>query len=125
MTTLEGSTALVTGATAGIGQAVALQLGQLGAGVIVHGRSAERGTEVVREIQNGGGNARFIAADLANADDVRRLAAEAGPVDILINNAGVYKFGATADTDDAFFDEHVNINLRAPYILVQIGRAHV
>ena len=118
-TTLEGSTALVTGATAGIGRAVALQLGQLGAEVIVHGRSAERGDKVVQEIQNAGGKARFIAADLADADDVRRLAAEAGPVDILINNAGVYKFGATADTDDAFFDEHVNINLRAPYILVQ------
>src|SRR5271168_4382777 len=118
-TTLEGSTALVTGATAGIGRAVALQLGQLGAEVVVHGRSAERGAEVVQEIQNAGGNARFIAADLADADDVRRLAAEAGPVDILINNAGVYKFGATADTDDTFFDEHVNLNLRAPYILVQ------
>ena len=37
----------------------------------------------------------------------------------MINNAGIYKFGATADTDDAFFDEHVNLNLRAPYILVQ------
>jgi NAD(P)-dependent dehydrogenase (short-subunit alcohol dehydrogenase family) len=117
--TLEGSTALVTGATAGIGRAAALQLGRLGADVVVHGRSAERGAEVVQEIQNAGGKARFVAADLADADDVRRLAAEAGPVDILINNAGVYKFGATADTDDAFFDEHVNINLRAPYILVQ------
>jgi NAD(P)-dependent dehydrogenase (short-subunit alcohol dehydrogenase family) len=119
MTTLEGSTALVTGATAGIGRAVVLQLGQIGAEVIVHGRSADRGAEVVREIQNAGGKARFIGADLGNADDVRRLAAEAGPVDILINNAGVYKFGATVDTDDAFFDEHVNLNLRAPYILVQ------
>jgi NAD(P)-dependent dehydrogenase (short-subunit alcohol dehydrogenase family) len=119
MTTLEGSTALVTGATAGIGRAVALQLGQLGAEVIVHGRNADRGAEVVREIQNAGGKARFIGADLGNADDVRRLAAEAGPVDILINNAGVYKFGATVDTDAAFFDEHVNLNLRAPYILVQ------
>ncbi len=118
-TSLEGSTALVTGATAGIGRAVALQLGQLGAEVLVHGRSAERGAEVVREIQNAGGKARFIAADLADAHDVRRLAAEAGSVDVLINNAGVYKFGATADTDDAFFDEHININLRAPYILVQ------
>jgi NAD(P)-dependent dehydrogenase (short-subunit alcohol dehydrogenase family) len=118
-TTFEGSTALVTGATAGIGRAVALQLGQLGAEVIVHGRSADRGAEVVREIQNARGKARFIAADLADADDVRRLAAEAGAVEILINNAGVYKFGATADTDDAFFDEHVNLNLRAPYILVQ------
>ena len=94
-TTLEGSTALVTGATAGIGRAVALQLAQLGAEVIVHGRSAERGAKVVQEIQNAGGKARFIAADLGDADDVRRLAAEAGPVDILINNAGVYKFGAT------------------------------
>jgi NAD(P)-dependent dehydrogenase (short-subunit alcohol dehydrogenase family) len=118
-TTLEGSTALVTGATAGIGRAVARQLAQLGAEVIVHGRSEERGAKVVQEIQNAGGKARFIAADLSDADDVRRLAAEAGPIDILINNAGVYKFGATADTDDAFFDEHVNLNLRAPYILVQ------
>jgi short-subunit dehydrogenase len=118
-TTFDGSTALVTGATAGIGRAVALQLAQQGAEVIVHGRSAERGAEVVQEIQNAGGKARFIAADLADADDVRRLATEAGQVDILINNAGVYKFGATADTDDAFFDEHININLRAPYILVQ------
>jgi NAD(P)-dependent dehydrogenase (short-subunit alcohol dehydrogenase family) len=118
-TTLEGSTALVTGATSGIGRAVALQLGQLGAEVVVHGRSAERGAKVVQEIQNAGGKARFVAADLSDADDVRGLAAEAGPVDILINNAGVYKFGATADTDDAFFDEHVNLNLRAPYILVQ------
>ena len=119
MTTLDGSTALVTGATAGIGRAVALQLGRLGSEVIVHGRSAERGAEVVQQIQNGGGKARFIAADLGSADDARRLATEAGPVDILINNAGIYKFGATVDTDDAFFDEHVNTNLRAPYILVQ------
>jgi NAD(P)-dependent dehydrogenase (short-subunit alcohol dehydrogenase family) len=117
--TLEGSTALVTGATAGIGRAIALQLAGLGAEVVVHGRSAERGAETVREIEKAGGKARFVAADISDADDVRRLAAEAGSVDVLVNNAGVYKFGATADTDDAFFDEHVNINLRAPYILVQ------
>jgi NAD(P)-dependent dehydrogenase (short-subunit alcohol dehydrogenase family) len=116
--TLRGSTALVTGATAGIGRVVALQLAGLGAEVIVQGRDAERGAKTVQDIQNAGGTARFIAADLSDPDDVRRLTAEAGPVDILINNAGVYKFAATADTDDAFFDEHVNLNLRAPYILV-------
>ncbi|CPR11326.1 short-chain dehydrogenase/reductase SDR [Mycobacterium bohemicum DSM 44277] len=118
-TTLAGSIALVTGATSGIGREVALELAGRGAEVVVHGRSAERGADVVREIENAGGRARFIAADLGSADDVRRLAAEAGRVDILINNAGIYRFGGTADTDDASFDEHVNINLRAPFILVQ------
>ncbi|WP_433191805.1 SDR family NAD(P)-dependent oxidoreductase [Nocardia sp. CA-107356] len=117
--TLEGSTALVTGATAGIGRAIALQLAARGADVVVHGRSIERGAEVVQEIADTGGRARFISADLGAADDVRRLAAQAGAVDILINNAGVYKFATTADSDDAFFDEHINLNLRAPYILMQ------
>ncbi len=118
-TTFAGSSALVTGATSGIGREIALQLARGGAEVVVHGRSAERGAKVVNEIENAGGKARFIAADLNDGDDVRRLAAEAGSVDILINNAGIYEFGATSDTDDATFDEHVNINLRAPYILVQ------
>ncbi len=117
--TLTGSTALVTGATSGIGREVAVQLARRGAEVVVHGRSAQRGAEVVREIENAGGKARFNPADLGDADDVRRLAAEAGPVDILVNNAGIFKFGETAETDDADFDEHVNVNLRAPYILVQ------
>ncbi|OBJ35593.1 short-chain dehydrogenase [Mycobacterium colombiense] len=117
--TLEGSTALVTGATAGIDCAIALQLAALGAEVVVHGRSAERGAKVVQKIENSGGKGRFIAADLGDADDVRRLAAAAGAVDILINNAGIYRFAATAESDDAFFDEHINVNLRAPYILVQ------
>jgi NAD(P)-dependent dehydrogenase (short-subunit alcohol dehydrogenase family) len=118
-TTLAGSTALVTGATSGIGREIALQLAERGADVVVHGRSAERGAKAVRDIENAGGKARFVAADLNSADDVRRLAAEAGQLDILINNAGIYKFGGTLDVHDAIFDEHVNINLRAPYILVQ------
>lgn len=118
--TLEGSTALVTGATSGIGRAIALQLSALGAEVVVHGRSVERGSMLVEEVKKTGGNARFVAADLEDADDVRRLAAEAGPVDILINNAGVYRFAATAESDDSFFEEHINVNLRAPYILVQL-----
>jgi NAD(P)-dependent dehydrogenase (short-subunit alcohol dehydrogenase family) len=117
--TLAGSTALVTGATSGIGHEIALELAARGAEVVVHGRSAERGAKTVCEIENAGGKARFVAADLTEADEVRRLAAEAGAVDILINNAGIYKFGGTVDVDDATFDEHVNVNLRAPYILVQ------
>jgi NAD(P)-dependent dehydrogenase (short-subunit alcohol dehydrogenase family) len=118
-TILAGSTALVTGATSGIGREIALQLAQRGAEVVVHGRSAERGAKTVCEIEDAGGKGRFVAADLNNANDVRRLAAQAGRVDILINNAGIYKFGGTVDLDDVTFDEHVNVNLRAPYILVQ------
>ena len=118
-TSLVGLTALVTGATSGIGRAVALQLAEHGAEVVVHGRSAERGAKAVRDIENIGGKACFVAADLNDADSVRRLATEAGAVDILINNAGIYKFGGTLNVDDATFEEHVNVNLRAPYILVQ------
>ncbi|MCV7027760.1 SDR family NAD(P)-dependent oxidoreductase [Mycobacterium sherrisii] len=117
--TFAGSTALVTGATSGIGREIALELARQGAEVVVHGRSAERGAKVVQDIENIGGTARFVAADLNDADDVRRLAAETGPVDVLINNAGIYQFGATASTGDAVLDEHINVNLRAPYILVQ------
>jgi NAD(P)-dependent dehydrogenase (short-subunit alcohol dehydrogenase family) len=116
---LNGSTALVTGATAGIGEATAIRLAGLGASVIVHGRSADRGASVVKEIQAGGGQARFLAADLSDADSVRRLAGEAGDVDILVNNAGVYQFGSTADVDDATFDLHINTNFRAPFLLVK------
>jgi NAD(P)-dependent dehydrogenase (short-subunit alcohol dehydrogenase family) len=116
---LTGKTALVTGATAGIGYAIAQQLAAEGADVIVHGRNAERGAKAVQAIENAGGKARFIAADVSEAADVRRLADQAGAVDILVNNAGIYRFAPTFDTTDADFDDQLNTNLRAPYVLVQ------
>ncbi|GFG54290.1 short-chain dehydrogenase [Mycolicibacterium agri] len=117
--TFDGSTALVTGATAGIGYAIAVELARHGAEVIVHGRNAERGAKAVQDIENLGGRAHFVVADLSDADDVRRLAVEAGDVDILVNNAGIYGFASTFETGDADFDAHFDINVRAPYILVQ------
>lgn len=116
---LRGRTALVTGATAGIGYAIARQLAAAGAAVTVHGRNAERGAKAVQDIENDGGRALFVAADLADVEDVRRLAEEVGDVDILVNNAGVYRFAGTLETTDADFDEQINTNLRAPYLLVQ------
>jgi len=115
---LAGKTALVTGATAGIGRAVAVRLAENGAEVVVHGRDAQRGAELVSAIAERGGRARFVAADLSAAGDVERLAAEAGDVDILVNNAGVYEFTSTPGTTADSFDRHLAINTRAPFQLV-------
>lgn len=117
-TDLRGRVALVTGATAGIGRAVARSLGEAGAQVLVHGRDAERAESVVAEIVSKGGQARALTADLTVATGVARLAAAAGEVDVLVNNAGVYSFGATTGTDVAEFDRQFAINTRAPFLLV-------
>ncbi|MER7645213.1 SDR family oxidoreductase [Streptomyces sp. NPDC126522] len=116
---MSGLTALVTGGTAGIGRAVAIQLAQDGADVIVHGRDADRGASVVTEIEAAGGKARFLQADLGAADDIKRLAHEAGDVDVLVNNAGIYKFLPTSDMTEDLFDLHMSLNTKAPYLLVQ------
>lgn len=115
---LEGQRALVTGATSGIGRAVALQLAHDGAEVLVHGRDAARGAETVKEITDAGGKASFVAADLADPADVERLASDVGDVDILINNAGISAFGPTAEFDPAVFDKMFASNVRAPFFLV-------
>jgi len=85
---LQGQKALVTGATSGIGSAVALQLARDGAEVIVHGRDAARGTETVESITAAGGRARFAGADLSDPADLRRLVEAVGDIDVLVNNAG-------------------------------------
>jgi NAD(P)-dependent dehydrogenase (short-subunit alcohol dehydrogenase family) len=115
---LDGQRALVTGATSGIGRAVALALARDGAEVVVHGRDAARGAETVNEITDAGGKASFLAADLGDAAEVQRLASDVGDVDILINNAGIALFGPTAEFDLAGFDKMFASNVRAPFFLV-------
>jgi NAD(P)-dependent dehydrogenase (short-subunit alcohol dehydrogenase family) len=115
---ITGQRALVTGATSGIGRAVALQLARDGAEVLVHGRDAARGAETVEQITAAGGKASFVGADLSDATDLQRLASEAGDVDILISNAGISVFAATAEFDVAAFDKMFASNVRAPFFLV-------
>jgi NAD(P)-dependent dehydrogenase (short-subunit alcohol dehydrogenase family) len=115
---LPGRIALVTGATSGIGRAAAHELAREGAEVIVHGRDPKRGEQVVAEIVQTLGQARFVAADLSDPTEVRRLADEAGAVDVLVNNAGLSWFGPTADLDVATYDALFDSNVRAPYFLV-------
>jgi NAD(P)-dependent dehydrogenase (short-subunit alcohol dehydrogenase family) len=122
-TDLAGSTALVTGATSGIGRATAVLLADRGAHVLLSGRDQARGEAAVAAIRAAGGKADFISAELADAASVRALARRAtelggGHVDILVNNAGIFPFGTTAETPDEDIDSVFAVNVKAPYILV-------
>ena len=114
---LTGSTALVTGATSGLGRATARELAAAGAVVLVHGRDAKRGAAVVQEIEHLGGSARFLAADLSEPAAAIRLAEEAGEVDILVNNAGFSWFGPSADLEADVLGELFASNVEAAYLL--------
>ena len=111
-------TALVTGATSGIGRATALRLARDGFTVVVHGRNPERGAGVVRQIEAEGGTGRFVAADLKDVAAVKSLVTEVGNLDVLVNNAGASWFGPTVDLDEATFDDLFDGNVRSAYFLV-------
>jgi NAD(P)-dependent dehydrogenase (short-subunit alcohol dehydrogenase family) len=115
---LNGLRALVTGATSGLGRAIAFQLARDGADVTVHGRDATRGVQTVEEIQLQGGSVRFVAADLADAASIARLAKEVGDIDILVNNAGLAVWGPTETFEIASFDAMFAANVRAAFVLV-------
>lgn len=118
-----GRTALVTGGNSGIGRAVAEQFAARGAHVVISGRDADRGRQVVDGIRAAGGTADFVAADLAEVASVRSLAKQAsdlggGHVDVLVNNAGIFPMGPTADVTETDFDAVYAVNVRAPFYLV-------
>jgi 3-oxoacyl-[acyl-carrier protein] reductase len=125
MTTLSGKTALVTGASRGIGRSTALALAKAGAQVLVHyGNSAAEADEVVRQIRAAGGRADAVGADHGVADAPHKLAAQVrkivgGRLDILVANSGVTASVTIEDTAVEEFDRLFAVNVRAPFFLVQ------
>src|SRR5258705_4402568 len=125
MTKLSGKTALVTGASRGIGRATALALAKAGAQVVVHyGRGSNEAEAVVAEIRKAGGHADAVGADLSAPDGAHKLARQVRAVvgdrlDILVANAGITKSATIEETTVEEFDMLFAVNVRAPFFLVQ------
>src|SRR5271165_6586450 len=125
MTTLQNKTALVTGASRGIGRATAAALARAGAHLLVHyGRSAQEAESLVSEIQAKGGRAQAISADLGTPNGAALLAAQVRSIvgdrlDVLVLNAGVSKSARIADYAVEDFDSLFATNVRGPFFLVQ------
>jgi short-subunit dehydrogenase len=114
---LNGARALVTGATGGIGQAIARALHARGAHVLITGRRSELLESLASEL---GDRVESLPADLASADDVRRLVERAGRVDVLVANAALPGSGRLDDYEPDQIDRAIDVNLRAP---IQLARS--
>jgi NAD(P)-dependent dehydrogenase (short-subunit alcohol dehydrogenase family) len=116
-------TAIVTGAGSGIGEAVARRLSADGLAVVLAGRREELLSEVAGSIEQAGGTALVVRADLALADEPARLVqaalAEFGRLDVLVNNAAVIRTHPISEYPLDEFDWHVAVNIRAPYFLIK------
>jgi 3-oxoacyl-[acyl-carrier protein] reductase len=125
MPNLSGKTALVTGASRGIGRACSLALAQGGAQILIHyGRGKAEAEAVAAEIRNTGGRVEIVGSDLATADGAHNLAKQVRGIvgdrlDILVANAGVSKAASIEDTTVEDFDRLFAINVRSPFFLIQ------
>ncbi len=124
MSTLQGKTALVTGASKGIGAGIARELATRGAAVVVNYAGDRRGAEgVVASIVGDGGQAIAIGADVANPADVERLLERTrstfGQLDILVNNAGVYRTMPVETLTAEEFRREIDVNLLGPLLVIR------
>lgn len=122
--TLKGKVALVTGASKGIGAAIAKDLAAAGAAVIVnYAASITDAEKVVQAITANGGQALALQANVSNAGDVKKMFETAidafGKIDILVNNAGIYKFAPIESVTPDFYREQFDINVLGPVLTIQ------
>ncbi len=126
---LDGKTALVTGATSGIGRATAVRFAEAGACTAIVGRSRESLAEVAREIKERGGEALEISADVTIEEDAARVVAETikrfKRLDVLVNAAGAIVSGTIEGATLADWDAMMNVNLRAVFHLMQLAVPHL
>lgn len=130
MKLLEGKVALVTGASKGIGRAIALAMADVGADVIATARTEEELRELCDAIREKGRRAEYIVADLRSTEEAKAMARKAleifGKVDILVNNAGVSYPQPALETTEDRWDETFQINLKSLFFITQIiGKAMV
>jgi NAD(P)-dependent dehydrogenase (short-subunit alcohol dehydrogenase family) len=125
---LKGKTALVTGGSRGLGLQMAHALGEAGARIMLSSRKAADLEEATADLQAAGLDARWIAADCAREEDIRRLADETlqrmGPIDILVNNAGAAWGAPAEDHPVEAWDKVMNLNIRGYFILSQHVAKH-
>lgn len=129
MSKLSGKVAVVTGASKGIGAGIAKRFGAEGASVVVNYSTSREGADkVVKEITDAGGKATAIQADLSNSADVERLFNQTkdtfGPVDVLVNNAGVYKFQSVDSVTEDEFHRQFNTNVLGPILAIRESSKH-
>ena len=126
---LTGRIALVTGATSGLGHAMARGLGQAGATLVVNGRDPGRIEESVEGFRTEGLKASGSRFDVTQADEVaaevERIEAEVGPIDILVNNAGIQRRAPLLEMDPAVFDEVMRTNLTGVFLVGQAVARHM
>jgi 3-oxoacyl-[acyl-carrier protein] reductase len=130
MTNSPTKTAIITGASGGIGRAVALRLARDGFGVVVnYAGNTAKAEGVVNEIKSAGGQAIAVQADVANATDVERLFKKTldtfGRIDVVVNSAGIMPLGRIADGDIEVFDKVVATNLRGAFLVLRQAAQHV